>query len=216
MLRDGEIDDMMVFDVKAEVTIGGQGGIGSWLTLYLSRIVQEIYGYDFDTVEKVNLAGQLFTYNDVGRGKVMAGLSIVKEYGTALFNPMSERIDENTDIRENYIFSAFDNMKARKALFEIWKKNENRELFVDGRLLADQYEIYAVQKGQEERYEATLFDDSEVEEVACTFKQTSHFAAICAARMVHAFTNYLSKDMFYKMPFKYAEEGHLFLTEIKF
>lgn len=201
---------------KIEVCIGGLGGIGTWLALYLSRIVPVIYGYDFDEVEEVNLAGQLFGQHNVGQTKVGAVKSMIEEFGHAQFYPMAEAIIEESDIPENYVFSAFDNMKARKILFELWKANDMRELFVDGRLLADQYEVYIVQKGQEKRYEATLFDDSEVEEVACTFKQTSHFAAICAARMVHGFTNYLSQAMFYKVPFKFTEEGNLFHHEIEF
>ena len=217
-VRKSRFRDAPFFEGAAnlDVAIGGLGGIGTWLSLYLSRIVKKIYGFDFDEVEEVNLAGQLFSNKDVGKTKAGAVRLLVTAYGHATFFPFTEPIDDKSEVPENYVFSAFDNMKARKTLFEIWKANENRELFVDGRLLADQYEVYFVQKGQEEKYEATLFDDSEVEEVACTFKQTSHFAAICAARMVHGFTNYLSQAMFYKMPFKFAEEGNLFHTEIEY
>lgn len=200
---------------KADVYIGGVGGIGSYLASYLSRIVKNVIIADFDIIEKVNLAGQNFTLEQVGLSKVRAVFETASLYGTAEIHPMHERINEETDVPENFVFSAFDNMAARKILFSIWKKNENRELFVDGRLLADQYECYFVQKGQEEKYEATLFSDEEVSAVACTFKQTSHFAAICAARMVHGFTNYLSQEMFYKVPFHISEEGHLFHFEIK-
>lgn len=199
-----------------EVCIGGLGGIGSYLAFFLSRIVETIYGFDFDTVEKVNLAGQLFSNNHVGLSKAGAVRLLVNEYGHATFVPFKEAIEEDSEIPENYVFSAFDNMKARKNLFSIWEKNENRELFIDGRLLADQYEVYFVQKGNEERYKTTLFDDDEVEEVSCSFKQTSHFAAMCGARMVHGFTNYLSQEMMYKLPFHYAEEGNLFHHNIEY
>ena len=217
-VRKSRFRDAPFFSGAADlsVAIGGLGGIGTWLSLYLSRIVKTIYGFDFDEVEEVNLAGQLFSNKHVGHSKAGAVKLIVNEYGHASFIPFSEAIEEDSEVPESYIFSAFDNMKARKNLFDIWKKNENRELFIDGRLLADQYEVYFVQKGQEERYETTLFLDSEVEEVACTFKQTSHFAAMCASRMVHGFTNYLSQAMFYKIPFKFAEEGNLFHHEIEF
>lgn len=199
-----------------EVCIGGLGGIGTWLALYLSRVVKVIHGFDFDMVEEVNLAGQLFSVKHVGQTKAGAVKSLLDDFGHARFFPYNEKIILGTEIPENFVFSAFDNMTARKALFSNWKKNENRELFVDGRLLADQYEVYFVQKGQEEKYEATLFSDEEVENIACTFKQTSHFAGICAARMVHGFTNYLSQDMFYKMPFKVDEEGNLFHVNIEY
>lgn len=200
---------------QTEVFIGGAGGIGSYLAPYLSRIVKTIYISDFDIIEKVNLAGQNFSLNQVGQSKVKAVFETSSSYGTAKVRPIQETVDETSDVPEKFVFSAFDNMTARKDLFSLWKRNENRELFVDGRLLADQYEVYFVQKGQEKAYEASLFDDAEVPAVACTFKQTSHFAAICAARMVHGFTNYLSQDMFYKIPFHVSEEGNLFHFEVK-
>ena len=199
-----------------EVFVGGAGGIGSWLILYLSRIVKTINVYDYDKVEKVNLAGQLFRHSDVGNSKVGAIALAGREYGDAYINIYPFKIEPHTEVPEAYVFSAFDNMTARKDLFEIWKQNSDRKLFIDARLLADQYEVYFVQKGMEEAYEATLFSDEEVEEVACTFKQTTHFAAICAGRMVHGFTNYLSQHMLYKMPFKVIEEGNLFLNEVSY
>lgn len=200
---------------QIEVFVGGAGGIGSYLAPYLSRIVKRIYISDYDIIEQVNLAGQNFSVNQVGESKIRAIHKIIADYGTAKVSAIQEKVTEDSDVPEKYVFAAFDNMEARKNLFSIWKENENRELFIDGRLLADQYEVYFVQKGQEERYEATLFSDDEVPNVACTFKQTSHFAAICAARMVHGFTNYLSQDMFYKIPFHVSEEGNLFHFEVK-
>ena len=200
---------------KTSVALGGAGGIGSWLTLFLSRIVRNVYLYDFDTVEKVNMAGQLFNRDDIGMSKVRAVANMANRYGNAQMNPMMETIDSNSDVPDAFVFSAFDNMNARKDLFSIWDENENGILFIDGRLLADQYEVYFVQKGQEEMYRDTLFSDDEVENVACTFKQTSHFAAICAARMVHGYTNFLSQEALYKMVFHVKEEGNLFLFESK-
>ena len=200
---------------NTSVAIGGAGGIGSWLALYLSRVVKKIYLYDFDTIETVNLAGQMFSQKQVGMSKVRAVHDLVKEYGSSKCEAFYEKITVSTDIQENYVFSAFDNMEARKDLFTIWKNNKDRELFIDGRLLADQYEVFFVQKGMEAKYEASLFDDAEVPTVACTFKQTSHFAGICAARMVHGMTNYMSQHMFYKLPFHISEEGGSFLFETK-
>jgi hypothetical protein len=50
--------------------------------------------------------------------------------------------------------------------------------------------------GKEEEYEATLFDDSEVEEAACSMKATTHSATLIASLMVSTYTNYigLQKD----------------------
>ena len=57
-----------------------------------------------------------------------------------------------------------------------------------------------------------LFDDSEVEDTNCSYKQTTHFAAAIAAKMVQGFTNWLIKDEA-EVPFYYEEIGSLFLTK---
>ena len=62
------------------IVIGGSGGIGSWLTLFLSRNMTETNSlilYDFDRVEEVNIAGQLFRIKDVGKLKADAMRDIV-------------------------------------------------------------------------------------------------------------------------------------------
>ena len=154
-------------------------------------------------------------YEDTDVGGVVYHSNYLNFCERARSEAFYEKITVSTDIQENYVFSAFDNMEARKDLFTIWKSNPKREIFIDGRLLADQYEVFFVQKGMEAKYEASLFDDAEVPTVACTFKQTSHFAGICAARMVHGMTNYMSQHMFYKLPFHISEEGGSFLFETK-
>ena len=53
-----------------EITIGGVGTIGSWLSLLLARTGEhELIMYDDDQVESINLSGQLFSKDDVGRSK---------------------------------------------------------------------------------------------------------------------------------------------------
>jgi hypothetical protein len=105
----------------------------------------------------------------------------------------------------------FDNMAARKIAFQNWKESltdltqeEKRSYFFqDGRLLAEQLQIFNILGDDEEaiaNYEKDwLFDDKEVEEAACTFKQTSHCAAMIASHMVGFLTNWASNvDMISK------------------
>lgn len=46
---------------ETNVVIGGAGGIGSWLSLLISRAGFFPIVYDFDILEEHNLAGQLYT-----------------------------------------------------------------------------------------------------------------------------------------------------------
>ncbi len=86
-------------------------------------------------------------------------------------------------------------MEARKTMFNKWREDEDRELFVDGRNLAEVGNVFIVRKGQEEEYEKYLFDDSEIEDAPCSFKATSHCSALIASLMVSGMNNYISNKL---------------------
>ena len=200
------------------IIIGGAGGIGSWLALFLSRMLPPtsyIILYDFDKVEEVNMAGQLFRIQDIGLPKVHAIQNIVLDFsGYGKLTTMNERYDKES-LKSPVMFSAFDNMVARKDMFENWLEEAHEypdSIFIDGRLNAEQFQVFYVTLENALKYKNThLFDDSEVEDVNCSYKQTTHFAAAIAAKMVQGFTAFL--DDTYELPFKYEEIGPLFFNE---
>ena len=200
------------------IIIGGAGGIGSWLALFLSRMLPPtsyIILYDFDKVEEVNMAGQLFRIQDIGLPKVHAIQNIVLDFsGYGKLTTMNERYDKES-LKSPVMFSAFDNMVARKDMFENWLEEAHEypdSIFIDGRLNAEQFQVFYVTLENALKYKNThLFDDSEVEDVNCSYKQTTHFAAAIAAKMVQGFTGFL--DETYELPFKYEEIGPLFLND---
>ena len=200
------------------IIIGGAGGIGSWLALFLSRMLPPtsyIILYDFDKVEEVNMAGQLFRIQDIGLPKVHAIQNIVLDFsGYGKLTAMKERYDKES-LKSPVMFSAFDNMVARKDMFENWLEEAQEypdSIFIDGRLNAEQFQVFYVTLENALKYKNThLFDDSEVEDVNCSYKQTTHFAAAIAAKMVQGFTGFL--DETYELPFKYEEIGPLFLND---
>ena len=180
---------------KRPVLVGGCGGIGSWLTLLLSRANMQPYVYDFDTMEGINMAGQLYGKKHIGMPKVEALYEVVKEFCDEELDIFNEEITEDT-MSNHYVFSAFDNMKARKILFDKWVESnvgKGPAIFIDGRLLMEQMQIFCVKNNPEdiERYKKYLFGDSEVEDAPCTAKQTSTSAAMIASHMVMYFTNHL-------------------------
>ena len=200
------------------IIVGGAGGIGSWLTLFLSRMLPPtsyIILYDFDKVEEVNMAGQLFRIQDIGKLKVAAMRDIVGEFsGYERITMQPDRYDTES-LRSPVMFSCFDNMVARKDMFENWLQEAEKypdSIFIDGRLNAEQFQVFYVTLENALVYKNThLFDDSEVEDANCSYKQTTHFAAAIAAKMVQGFTGFL--DPTYELPFKYEEIGPLFFTE---
>ena len=179
--------------------IGGCGGIGSWLSLFLSRIGCVPLIFDFDSVEQHNIGGQLFKTSHSEKAKVDAISEVIQEFtGDSNFHIFNEKIDSES-MTHKYCFSAFDNMKARRVLFESWQKQYGKEsnaIFIDGRLMAESYEIFCIQGNDinaQNKYEQEyLFSDDEVEDAPCSLKQTTHMAAMISSQMTAFFTNFLT------------------------
>ncbi len=177
--------------LELEVIIGGAGGIGSWLSLFLARQGVQITLFDMDTVEQVNLGGQLFSENHIGMMKVEAVADISSDFANAIIDQEGEYTKDS--ITHKYVFSAFDNMKARTIMFEKWAAQATDDsIFIDGRLLAEEGSIYVVTKAKIEEYRKTLFSDEEVLLVSCSYKSTSHCSALIASLMTSCFNNYIT------------------------
>lgn len=196
--RFGRFKDAPWFNNSEEeenVLIGGAGGIGSWLALLANRAGFVPMVYDFDTYESHNMGGQLCKVSDIGKPKVEALQDSVKLFCGNEIYIFNEKYSENS-MTHRWVFAGFDNMEARRFMFEKWKSvyaNDAEAIFIDGRLLAEQIQIYCVTPKNMDRYEKyALFSDSEVEEAPCTMKQTSHVAAMIASFMVAFFTNHIT------------------------
>jgi len=193
------------FNNEYLIDVGGAGGISSWLSLLLTRAGFNIMVHDFDTIEEHNLGGQFFQVNDIGKLKVEALFNNIKLFTGTGINISQEKVTEETEI-STLCFSGFDNMKARKDMFNAWKREilsykDNKQLkelyenaiFIDGRLLMEQMQIFCVTPENMTEYEEKyLFEDSEIEDVVCTLKQTSHSATMIASHMVGFFTNHVT------------------------
>lgn len=192
------------------VVVGGAGGIGSWLSFFLARANFNVTLSDFDTVEEHNIGGQLFKRSQIGKYKAEAVGRNVSEFSTNTINAQTVKITEETATHE-FMFSAFDNMDARRAMFKVWKRswnNMNRPIFIDGRLNAEQFQIFCVTPENADEYERIhLFNDSEVEDAPCSAQQTTHTAAMIAGHMVGFFTNHITninlREEVREIPFMY-------------
>lgn len=205
------------------VIVGGAGGIGSWLTFFLSRAGFIPSVYDFDIIEAHNLGGQLFRQEDVGLLKTAALATLIYTYTGENINAFSERVDQHM-MSHHFMFSAFDNMLARKHLFEAWKRSLPGAMippiFIDGRLEMEQLQIFCVTPATMDEYEREhLFDDSEVDDAPCTMRQTSHSAAMIATHMVASFTNHMTnvyeRHVVRPVPFYYEHFIPLTLTTLE-
>lgn len=203
--------------LNEEILIVGLGGIGSNSLYYLAKTIPATYCLvDADTVDEHNLGTQFFRKDELGNLKVEAMEGMIDMCSSA--NVVTFSSMYRTEYRPITI-TGLDNMKARKEVYERWKSQDDREILIDGRLRANLYEIYIVTKGREAEYEKTLFDDSEVDDGPCTFKQTAYFAGLIGSRITHVLVNYLSnkysEDPVCEVPFSIKEVGDLFYVEIK-
>lgn len=211
---------------KQDVLVLGAGGIGSWLALLLSRIGCNIHLFDMDLYEEHNMSGQAVIRDSIGKLKTEATKELI-----GMFSPDCEVTiyGEYTEdsMTNNIVLCGFDNMKARKIAFENWKEFVNAGdddlsdeemlaarkqcFFVDGRLNAEQMQIFCIRGDRlddiKKYEEEELFDDAEVQDAECTFKQTSHNAAMIGAKMVAFLVNWTCSNIegspFRVVPFSY-------------
>jgi len=224
-------------DQTQTIVIGGAGGIGSYLTLLLARTGRHyIQLYDMDRVEDVNIGGQLFKTSDIGQHKANAVRNTVNSFCANTHISVYNRYDSRSSVSP-IMFSAFDNMSSRKLMFDKWEsgwkplltaagismealEDKYQYLYVDGRMSAEFIQIFFVTPSRAARYREHLFDDASVPDEVCSFKATSHFGAMIAARMVQGFTAFLAnkklRDDVYELPFLVTENGPLFQTLVEF
>lgn len=189
---------------EQNITIAGVGGIGSHVAFLVSRLKPaSITLYDPDTVETVNMSGQLYGSNDVGYAKVSRIGIFMQQYSSYHSIIAHQARFVSTSLSGKILICGFDNMSARKAAFEAWKANlsahsniKEQFLFIDGRLAAEELQVLSIQGNDEraikEYEERWLFDDSEAEETVCSYKQTSFMADMIASIMVNVLVNFVA------------------------
>lgn len=186
------------FLYKKDIIVVGQGGIGSYLTYYLSRIGATLYTFDHDSFEVHNMSGQLVRNTDIDKNKAEAVKALIKE-----LSPDCEIETHGKYTAESFtndiVVCGLDDMDARLQAFLNWEaqltpETEKESLFMDGRLLAEMYQIYTITgnnvKDRKRYREEALFTNKEAEEPICTFKQTSHAAGIIAGMMTSFLINW--------------------------
>lgn len=190
---------------EADVTIIGAGGIGSWTSLIVSRLgVKSMTIYDDDVVELGNISGQLYSASDIDQFKVNAISNRINDF--SVFHNITTIPEKFTS--ESYctpvVIACLDSMTARRTAFNVWKRyvagieDKSKCLFIDGRLSAEVLQVYAV-AGDDytnmDRYESTLFNDSEADSEICSYKQTTFMANMIASVITNIFVNYIASGL---------------------
>lgn len=216
---------------KKIIVLAGLGGIGSYVAFLLARMhPKSIFLYDDDKVELVNMAGQLYSLQDVDRFKVDAIASMMQQYST--YNStcaIRQKFTEDTEPADIMI-CGFDNMAARYTFFQKWLQHVESKpddykahcLFLDGRLAAEELQVLCIRGDDtynKTRYQTEfLFTDAAADETLCSYKQTTYMANMIGSIMVNLFTNFVANELvegLRDLPFftSYSADSMMFKTE---
>lgn len=217
---------------KARIIVAGIGGIGSNAVFQLARMIPaNITMYDDDKVERVNMAGQLFSSLDISKYKVDAIAEMIQKYTSMHHvNAIRSKFTATTETGDIMI-CGFDNMRARKTFFNSWydyiagksEKEKAKCLFLDGRLSLDTLQIFCITGNDNyniNRYQSEfLFSDYQADATVCSMKQTTYLACMIGSLMVNLFTNFIANTLNpvipYDLPFftEYDAQNMIFKTE---
>lgn len=210
------------------IVLAGIGGIGSYVALLLARMKPKaLFLYDDDEVETVNMAGQLYSINDVGKKKVDALADICSSF--ALYDSVFAIPEKFTFESEasDIMICGFDNMKARNLYYHKWLNHINSLdddrkkhcLFLDGRLAAEEFQVFCITGDDtysQELYKTKyLFDDDQADATVCSYKQTSYMANMIGSMMVNLFVNFVANEVggMRDLPFLTSYEGESLMFE---
>lgn len=179
----------------------------SYIAFMLSRMrPYNLTLYDDDTVEPVNMSGQLYGSRHLGWDKVRATSDIVAEFSDYYSTTCFRRRFTAGSAPAKIMICGFDNMQARTVFYNRWKtyvealtEAEKKDcLFIDGRLAAEEFQVFCI-TGTDTfnmaKYESEwLFSDDEADATVCSYKQTTYMANMIGSIVVNLFTNFCANQ----------------------
>jgi len=211
---------------KTKITVGGAGGLGSWLSLFLSRIGHTLDIYDFDVVGVENIGGgQFYSQSQAGMSKTDALMSNINTFaGSRQINGFPKY--EKGNQVQPLTFTTFDNMEARKDMLETWldlvkKKSKNDDqlyAFINLSMLAEGGFIEVIDRpSRAKTWLKEWVPSHEMPDLACTFKSTTHNAALIASYGVSILNNLIFNKIqgeeFRYVPYKTIVDLNLIMLE---
>jgi len=201
------------FAYKDIITVGGAGGIGSWLSLFLARQGHSLTIYDFDTVGGENIGGgQLFRTDQIGQLKTSAATTNIYQFVGDTRVRAAGRFEKTSDCT-NIAIATFDNMESRKDLFIKWTKEVKKKIpekvycFINVAMGPEQSYIEVVDRpSRMKKWKEEWQPSDEIPDLPCTFKSTTHNAAMAASMAVallnNVIFNFIAGDKLRHVPYK--------------
>ena len=177
----------------------GCGAIGSSAAMQLIRMgAMSFHLYDSDVVEDVNIGVSQYNLTDIGTPKTRA-LSdhmekIEPEADIKMHYGMFESLfyEDNNDI----VILGFDSMKSRLMAVETIFKNPTMKIkcIIDGRMGAEHYQQYFIEKPTLAKYMDTWYPDNEGDEEPCNAKATSYCSNMSGSFIANAVRKFITNS----------------------
>ena len=154
-------DVISLEELNKQIHIFGLGTIGSWSALSVVKMgCMNITLHDFDVVEEHNIPNQFYSIIDNGNLKTESLKDNLMRFSPTITNIKIQngRI-ENSNVLDidvipyDIVVSAYDNMDARKSLYEKIKDIPNVWL-IDGRMALEEFRIFTINTNDEKQREA--------------------------------------------------------------
>ena len=191
----------------------GCGGTGSWTGIALARMgCSNITLIDFDKIESHNIPSQAFLPKHIlnpkskgGNKKVVALYSMLHEinrdYQQFRYWPIYKTFEEyfNRKPKEKFsiVICAIDSMDERIKLWDVIKKRNDVELFLDPRIGGELLRMYAVDPLDTKAvtfYESQLYPSSKADPLPCGSRQIIYTTMFTGALIANYVKKYAKKE----------------------
>lgn len=178
--------DIFVPDPDTKISIIGAGGIGSWVTLGLSKIgFEQIEVWDGDIIEDHNIPNQIF---------LSSGLSKAEELANTVPNVTAiHKFWEGERINSDIIVIGVDNMDTRKQIVE----TQRASLIIDGRIGGELIRVLSVSPldyGSKNYYLRSWYPSSDAVELPCTARAVADVGFFVAAIICNLIRKFLKDN----------------------
>lgn len=194
-----------IFNVHdTRVCLVGAGGIGAITAITLGKMgVEDLWVFDSDKVEDINIATQFHRVSDIGLDKVRAVRNNAFAFAGVYPKAFCERIQPGAcmlPVAGIYV-SAVDSIVARQSIWQVVKQTHNHRpvsprWYIDARMGAEVYEHFVVDMSNFDWYDSSITNasDEDMPDLPCTSKATIYTANIAAGHIGAAVRRILTWD----------------------
>ncbi len=185
------------FDVAASII--GCGAVGSFVSVGLAKMgVKRQTLFDFDTVDKENIAVQMHEVGKIGCNKAVATRDMLTQMCPE--SPEIEVVSEKWDgqpLKTEIVVPAADSLRVRKQVWEQVKYDSAVKIIADARLGGQFMQVYAVDPCNPDDvkiYEASFPKDEkgmEGAELPCAERGVIDMSLFSAAFVIRAIRRYI-------------------------